>query len=369
MAGSAKSYCYQPYTRESNTEDQTLWDIFIPHLRPMRELARMGVWRSRLDRTQGRFQQSIEDCLVIARTGSHWQGKGIVVEQLIGCAMSNLGHEEILKILANHEFSAAELKHLQENMLQIYPEKYPLLNIEGERLGFMDFVQRSFTDGGPGGGHLIPGLWEEFTDPDIRDKRFLMPLFTASCMAHARRDATISKANEIYALQSKMARMTPYERYVSGIKTADEIMDSSWSNYRFFLIGIFMPATPRASELVFRNKIQHEAVITILALLRWQLEKGQYPLTLDELVAAGFLKELPMDPWSDKPLVYRKTDDSFTLYSVGKNFVDDGGEFGVLDSGRISNWLDNGDTIFWPQVNMEQIKINRKHSDGVILFR
>ena len=76
-----------------------------------------------------------------------------------------------------------------------------------------------------------------------------------------------------------------------------------------------------------------------------------------------------MDPWSDKPLVYRKTDDSFTLYSVGKNFVDDGGEFGVLDSGRISNWLDNGDTIFWPQVNMEQIKINRKRYDDIIPFR
>ena len=53
------------------------------------------------------------------------------------------------------------------------------------------------------------------------------------------------------------------------------------------------------------------SILTILALLRWRLQKDQYPAALDELVAAGFLNELPMDPWSDKPLVYKKTDDDF----------------------------------------------------------
>jgi hypothetical protein len=354
VAGSAKSYCYRPYTYDPNHEDKSIWNIITPPLGPLRKLIMMGVWRSRIERDQGRLQQSIEDCLAVARSAVHWQGKGTIVEQLTGLSISNLGHEEILNILADRKLSAAELQRLYEQLSQIYPENYPLLNMESERLAFMDVVQHSFTDGGPGGGHLIPGSWNEYTDlsplsSDDRDKRIFMPLYTALSMAHARRDATIDKANEIYGLQSKLVRMTPYQRHVSNIKTPDEIMYDSWQNYRFFLIQIFMPATVRVSELVYRGKMYQDSTLTVLALLRWQLQKDQYPAALDELVAAGFLKELPKDPYSDKPLVYKKTDDDFTLYSIGPNFKDDGGEVAIAH-GRPQKWGTDeaGDIVFWP---------------------
>ena len=93
----------------------------------------------------------------------------------------------------------------------------------------------------------------------------------------------------------------------------------------------------------------HEAAKTILAILRWRLEKDQYPATLAELVAAGFLTELPMDPYSDKPLVYKNTGDDFILYSVGPNFADDDGEVAIL-RGRPHKWgtSEAGDIILWP---------------------
>jgi hypothetical protein len=55
-----------------------------------------------------------------------------------------------------------------------------------------------------------------------------------------------------------------------------------------------------------------------------------------------------MDPFSDEPIGYKKTGDDFVLYSVGLNMVDDGGVMGKDLSGKSKNWLDNGDTIFWP---------------------
>jgi len=353
LAGSAKSYCYRPYTSGPNDESKSVFSILLPPLAPLRRLAFMVDWRSRIDRDQGRLQQSIEDCLAMARAAGHWQGKGRLVEQLVGLGISSLGHGEILSLLAYRKLSATDLKRLHEQMSQIYPGGYPLINMEGERLAFMDIVQRSFTDGGPGGGHLIPGLWEDYTestshDPDDRDKRLFMPLYTAASMVHARRDATVAKANEIYALQSQLAKMTPYQKHIANLKTADEIMYESWLNQRFFLIQIYMPATARVSEIAYRGKIYHEATVVILALQRWRLEKDQYPATLGELVTAGFLNELPMDPWSDKPLVYKKTEDDFTLYSVGFNFTDDGGEYAKDRSGNIRTWSDNGDTVFWP---------------------
>ncbi|MHC4322786.1 MAG: DUF1700 domain-containing protein [Planctomycetota bacterium] len=350
--GSEKSYCYRPYN--SNAQEKSLWSIPLPPLQSLKDLARMVMWRSRIDQAEGRIQQSVNCCLAIARAAGHWQGKGTLVEQLVGLAISGLAHAEIQSLLVTRKLSAAELQRLQEQLSQIYPGDYPLMNMEGERLTFMDIVQRSFTDGGPGGGHLIPGSWNHLTnlsapDPDGRDKRLFMPLFTAASMVHARRDATVAKANELYDLQNEHTRMTPYQKHISKTKSADEIMYESLPNYRFFLIQILMPASARVSEIAYRSKMGHDATLAIAATLRWQLQKDQYPATLDELVAAGFLDELPMDPYSDKPLVYKKTDGDFILYSVGPNFEDDDGEVAIF-RGRPRRWgtSDAGDIILWP---------------------
>jgi len=353
-AGSTKSYCYRPYTCDPNDKYRSTRRILLPHLTSLKELATLGIWRSRVDRSQGRVQRSIEDCLAIARAAGHWLGKGTFVEQLVGLAINGLGREEILHIVNTQHLSAADLKGLQQQLSQIYSEGFPLINMEGERLSFMDVVQRSFTDGGPGGGHLIPGMWDEFTDfaPPARDanqRRFFMPLVTAVSMAHAGRDATIAKANEIFDRQGKIAQLTPYQRHAAHLKTTDELMQESWQNQRFFLLHLLMPATERASEIVYRAKVSHEAVVTILAVKSWRLEKGQYPAALDDLVRAGFLKEVPADPFSDKPLIYKKTGDDFTLYSVGQNFDDDGGEV-FMKNGQPRKWGTDkaGDVVFWP---------------------
>jgi hypothetical protein len=357
-AGSEKSYCYRPYAYDPNDRDKSLWSIPLPPLNPLRDLTRMGIWRSRIDRDQGRLQQSIDDCLAVARSANHWQGKGTLVQQLVGLAINNMAHEEILNILADRKLSADELEGLQEQLSKIYPGNYPSINIESERLIFMDVVQHSFTDGGPGGGHLIPGSWEKYTDlnfpapapdADETEERLFMPFYTAVSMLHARRDATVAKANEIFDLQNKLTRMTPYERHVSNIKTPDEIMYDSWKGYRFLLIQIFLPATTRVSELAYRGKMVHEATLAITAILRWRLQNNQYPAALDELTAAGLLKDLPKDPYSDKSLVYKKKDDDFTLYSIGPNFKDDGGEVFMKD-GNPRRWGTDeaGDIVFWP---------------------
>jgi competence protein ComGC len=174
-------------------------------------------------------------------------------------------------------------------------------------------------------------------------------------MVHAGRDETIAKGNEIYDRLGKLAKMSPYEKHISDPNGA-EGMISTLPRYRYFLIHLLMPAIDRVSEIAYRGKASHQATITVLALRRWRLEKNEYPADLDELVAGGYMKELPADPFSDKPLVYKKTGDDFTLYSVGFNFKDDGGESGKDSKGRPTKWRDNGDTVFWPLLELKQEK-------------
>jgi hypothetical protein len=64
---------------------------------------------------------------------------------------------------------------------------------------------------------------------------------------------------------------------------------------------------------------------------------------------ADLLKKLPMDPFSDKPLVYKRTADGFMLYSLGADFDDDGG----LHS-RWGQDKTGGDHVFWPVETSQQ---------------
>ncbi len=113
-------------------------------------------------------------------------------------------------------------------------------------------------------------------------------------------------------------------------------------------IGIMMPAFERIHQISYQLPTDIDATLTVIALLRYKQERGSCPENLDELMTAGYIKKIPMDAFSDRPLVYKKMGDDFILYSVGHNYIDDGGKMGTNKEGKPHNWADNGDMVFWP---------------------
>jgi len=80
-------------------------------------------------------------------------------------------------------------------------------------------------------------------------------------------------------------------------------------------------------HFIFGAEASRSAGMTALALSAYKFENGQYPDSLDVLVAGDYLAEIPRDPDSGGPLRYRLTSDGedYLLYGVGPNGVDDGG--------------------------------------------
>jgi hypothetical protein len=68
-----------------------------------------------------------------------------------------------------------------------------------------------------------------------------------------------------------------------------------------------------------------------LALRLYREEHGRYPEKLEELVPA-YLDSIPIDPFSDQPLVYRLHDEKYHLSSVWANHIDDQGQDQDLDA-------------------------------------
>lgn len=90
------------------------------------------------------------------------------------------------------------------------------------------------------------------------------------------------------------------------------------------VMAITMPDISRAILLDGNGRVRVALLQTAIALHRYQLQAGRYPESLDALVPE-FLDALPIDLFSDEPLIYRREGDGFVLYSVGPNFIDDGG--------------------------------------------
>jgi hypothetical protein len=86
-----------------------------------------------------------------------------------------------------------------------------------------------------------------------------------------------------------------------------------------------------------------EAATTMFALGEYHRRNVQYPERLDQLVPE-FLPRLPIDYADRKTLRYRRTGDTYILYSVGTNGVDDGGKAGRRDPLRFDS--ENPDNVF-----------------------
>jgi hypothetical protein len=110
------------------------------------------------------------------------------------------------------------------------------------------------------------------------------------------------------------------------------------------------PNSPRALTLFFtlvqRLNAQLGSGRLALAALRYRAKHGKLPESLQALVP-DFIDAVPPDPFTGKGLLYRKSDDGFVVYALGKNGHDDGGDL-QWDRAK-SHYRDIGFRVRWPK--------------------
>ena len=83
------------------------------------------------------------------------------------------------------------------------------------------------------------------------------------------------------------------------------------------------------------SELRHHARMTLTQVLiaaqQYKQQHGAYPDTLAQLRSNSKLS-IPLDPYTDKELVYQRTPMGFRVYSVGENQVDDGGKTATRQS-------------------------------------
>ncbi len=94
-------------------------------------------------------------------------------------------------------------------------------------------------------------------------------------------------------------------------------------------VSMRVPALGRARLLYGRDKLRWTVLDVEFALARYKARHGKYPKKLEKV--KPLMLSDGIDPFSGKLLKHRREKDgSFTIWSVGENLTDDGGEQGEL---------------------------------------
>ena len=116
--------------------------------------------------------------------------------------------------------------------------------------------------------------------------------------------------------------------------------------FRYWITLAVMPNLGKASGTVARNETERHMTLAAIALRRYRLSVGRFPDKLEDVVPT-FLASVPIDCMNGKALSYRlNADGSFTLYSVGEDGCDDGGDPTAAPKANLTFW--SGRDAVWP---------------------
>jgi hypothetical protein len=129
---------------------------------------------------------------------------------------------------------------------------------------------------------------------------------------------------EIKELKGKILVKTPLER-IGGLFFPLGFTPSARGKFiGDVLISLLVPAQRKVQAAADRVEQVERNLHLAFALAAFQRDNGKYPDKLDAL-APKYLKAIPLDLFSGKPLVYQPKDGGYLLYSVGPNGKDEGG--------------------------------------------
>jgi hypothetical protein len=350
--GTKLPYCWQLY--QSKDPEQSMMSVLLPYLAPSRDIAYALCWRAWLNAQSNDFNSAFHDIDTCYRLGRHYKGGKILIEQLVGMAIEARALQTVRQIMDTCKIESSALAGFQQHLQTLINSDNFKPDFGFEKLCTYDEIQRCFTESRFGPSHIYPKRMIGFYNSSEENPKHepLVDLILALKVSPdiffgPTKTETLANVNAFYKLFNENLSKTPARLKAEGIDP--DAQTSHIINNNIFL-KILMPALARINIIAFRNKIDAESTTLIIALARYKQDTGTFPESLDKLVEKGYIKQVPVDPFSDKPIAYRKTDNSFLLYSWGSNLKDDGGEIARDKKGKPIRFADTGDWVFWPVV-------------------
>ncbi|MBN1446079.1 MAG: hypothetical protein JW957_08245 [Candidatus Omnitrophica bacterium] len=310
--------------------------IMLPHLAKLRGAARLLAARAKIESESGNIDNALDHTLICFRTAKSLSYEPILISSLVRIAIGSIAISILQEIVNKGE---AEIGFYEEALHEIKKEKESFIvsfGLQGEGILGGLWVYNRISKG------LIKDTFELFhlfgTDTKLEKKNELISAY----LPFAENDIvfylqTISK----FILLAK----DPYWKARDELRKTDESIHAL-DEEEYFISRRILPALSRvnlqearfdallgAAEIGIENRIYRE-------------KHGKFADSLSQLTPE-ILPSLPLDPFTGKDYIYRRTNKGFIVYSVADNLKDDGGIPQFSEEGKKSwnfdiVWEDKG---------------------------
>jgi hypothetical protein len=336
-------------------------------LSPMRYWAFLLSRAANNDLGEDRIDQGLEKQIAVLQMAKHLYQQPILVDLLVGIAIEALVTNQFDRFVIVGDATESHLSVIEKALAEIkhdWSSDLPMI-LEGEKLMPKNLLGMFYAVNPEGKVRLNPGiairammtqLPEDMKNEIVLTywRRKLMKATTV--LAWFYMPSTPQKAGKIidasyekfYAMADPNFdwRKEPKERKLSIISTK--------FNYTYLierLAGMLEKPYYRIHDLYLRLAADRRGSQLLIVLRRYKNEHGRWPENLDDVKHLA-PAEIFVDPINNDSFVYKLTEENFTLYSKGKNNIDDGGRRSRnIGTSCAPAWVDEecDDWLIWPR--------------------
>lgn len=309
----------------------------IPHVAKLKTLGRLFSLRALVHLEASDAEASLKDVATTLRLAESLKSEPILISALVRISILELAMQPVWQGLANRRWDDGQLRTLQTQLNAIDLLAAYSFSIRGERmfaLDFCDLVERERNLGDMG---MIDD------SSDSHGLRYRLWNYAPRGW-YAYNKAAIARlmGDTLPAIDPVEERFDP-----ASIKAYESGVDRLFrGDARLLLARHIVPAVGKAAQRFALGQTSLDQALIACALERHRLGRGGYPATLAELVP-DYLAKVPHDIMDGQPMRYRLADGKFTLYSIGVNGADDGGQAVFKEVRDGKTWRrDEGDWVW-----------------------
>jgi hypothetical protein len=234
-----------------------------------------------------------------------------LISMLVRMACQSIGVSCLERALAQFELDERSLTRLK--LIIERESRVPLnyIGLRGERAVFFEALDQL---------RYNPAGWKAFGGKN--DDWFQYIVLVPGLM-ETQQAAWLGFMNKLVEVAKK-----PIEEQRAGFKALEVEV------HELPPIRLLIPAFHKVHIAACRSQAQLRQAIVAIAAEQFRSRNGRWPSSIEELVHAKLLDNVPLDPFDSKPIRWKTVDDGPLIYSVGVDGNDDNGSYYRLNENK-----------------------------------
>lgn len=280
--------------------------MLLPHIQKAREVAQLLEYDARIAALQNRPDRGIQGARATLVVGRSIGDEPFFLSQLVRMKCGAAAAQSAMQVLAWSEPKEG-LAELQAELRAEADFPWFLSGLKGERASLnqlfegvesgkitYDSVINTMNDC----GIQRPGIFSHF---GLRLYKAFLP-------------GDLAKSLELFSRYAEVAKLPPHEQLEELARIP--LPPRPPEDFRYLITNLLLPAYQNVAEAAIRTRAELLTASTAIACERFRLARGRWPESLEE-IPKELLPEVPTDPYSGKPIRYRRLEDGVIVYTVG----------------------------------------------------